>query len=446
MPSFRFEATDASGRSVLGTVDAQNAEEAVRQLAGQGLRLRSVAQETMAAPASTIAAPAPVTPPMLAQTASAPGVPSGGLFVGKLASLEWLNYSRVSHTDLQFFFGQAGRMLRAGINPSKVFADVVPRHPSARLRGASAAMARAASAGRPISEAMSHFPEVFGPEAVGAVRCGEAGGYLPDAFDMLSRQEEEARKLATQIRWPRWEMLVLTFGSLLSLAWTAASKQFMDRALNDASASPADNMSYLFSQAFAALSGPIGIALVVFVVGYNATALWAKSHRRRLVRHSLALRLPVVGRLAASESLSVFSEHLSRLSAAGLSPSRAWEEASRACPNLAYAQAIASTHSIREGATLASLVDRSELVPHEVRQLAATGEATGSIPDAMGQAARYSGDDAQTARKVVAASWYIAALAVSAAVVVIALALFYRGWYDQMFESALGDVYGTEAE
>ncbi len=337
-------------------------------------------------------------------------------------------------------------MLRAGMNPSRIFTDTVSQHPSARLRESADAMGRAAGMGRPLSEAMAQFPEVFGPEAVAGVRCGELGGYLPEAFDMLSRQEEEARKLATQLRWPRWEVLVVAFGALLTLAWTAATKKFIDRALNDASASAADNLNFLFSQAFAALSGPIGIALVVLVFGYNTAALWAKSHRRRYLRHSLILRLPVASRLAASESLAAFSDHLARLSAAGVSPSRAWEEASRTCPNLAYAEAIGAVGSAREGATLASLTDQSSLVPHEIRQLATTGEATGTIPDAMGQAARYTAEDAVTSRRILASSWYIAAIAVSGVLILVALALFYRTWYTQMLESTLGDVFGGGVE
>lgn len=454
MQSFRFEGTDSNGHLARGEVRATSADAAVRSLASQGVRLRSITPVNPPVASAPLASPAPVgapprsNPPIASPAAlvAPPGATTANLASRKLFTFEWFNLFRVSHTDCDFFFSQAGRLLRAGINPAKVFLDLSQRHPHPQLREAAAAMAQSASAGRTVSEAMARYPKVFGPECVGAVYCGELGGYLPDAFGMLATQEEEARKLATQIRLSRWQLLVLAFLAILSLAWTAASKKFIDRAINDGSASAADNLTFLFSQAFAALAGPIGIVLGVAVVAYIVAALWGKDPRQRLLRHSLVLRIPIAKELAASESLSVFSDHLARLSAAGLSPSRAWAAASSACPNLAYALEMERAGERAEGVTLASLVDRSSLVPSEVRQLAATGEASGSIPDAMSQASRYAGENAANARKLFTLAWYGTALALSALAVVVALALFYRGWYGQMFDSVLGDVYGTEAE
>lgn len=435
MPTFRFQGVDASGRPVEGDLDGATQDDAVRALSQRGVRLRSLELAALPASAQT---PAP---------AAAPGARQPLSVADPRGVLAWRPFRTrpASHADLAFLFGQAARLLNAGISPARALHGLMPGHPSRRLRQAVDAMGAAASQGGRLSAAMARFPDVFGPEAAAAVEAGELGGYLPEAFSMLAAQEEEARKLAWKIRIPRWALVALSFGALISVSWTAASRQFIDRALNDPSATAADNLRFLFSQAFRHLFGPYGLLVLGVVAGYAALAVWAKRPGQRLLRHSLVARFPLGGRYSRESSLAVFTDHLGRLSAAGIPPATAWPVAARTCPNLACAQELLAAGMPSESATMGDLVARTGLMGPELRQLVATGEMTGTLPDAMAQASRMARANREHAQAGLGLAWYGAMLALAAAVVTLAVASFYTNWYGQMFRSTLDDVYGDSS-
>jgi type II secretory pathway component PulF len=442
MPTFRFEGVDADGRPVAGDIHAVSQDEAVRRLSERGVRLRTVGSADPAAAAPLRAVPARASL-QLGAGAPAPSAPPPSMVADRRGILAFRPFRTraASHADLGFFFGQAARLLRAGIGPAQAFAGLMPAHPSARLREAVAGVASSASSGGSLAEAMSRYPEVFGPEAVGAVHAGELGGYVPEAFQMLAEQEETARKVAWMVRLPRWQLVAAAVLAMLSVPWTWASKELVQRALNDPAASAADNLRALFAAFARHLAGPYGLAAGLAVAAYALVALWAKRPSQRHLRHSLALRLPIAGRYARESSAAVLSEHLGRLGAAGLPPATSWRAAVRAVPNLAIAQALEQAGIPSESATMSELAYRSGLLDPSVQQLVATGEMTGTLPDAMAQAGRIASANREQARTYLGFAWYGLALAACATMVLIAAASFYRTWYGTMFDTALGDVY-----
>jgi type IV pilus assembly protein PilC len=447
MHSFLFEGTDKAGSRVEGTVQASNAEAAVRALSAQGYRLRRIGPAPQAAPpvpAGRPPAPVPARPAPLATVGTAlPAAPPAQ--AARLSYWRPFRTRPASHADLHFFFSQMARLLRAGVSPAHMAGSLMPGHPSARLREACRALGAGAAEGRSLASVMEGFPDVFGPEAVGAVRAGEAGGYLPDAFAMLAAQEESARSLAWKVRIPRWQVLAAATGGALAVAWTAGSRRMVADIMETVGSSPGERIGVLWAEFVRQLAGPLGWLLFGSLMAYATVALWAKHWARRPLRHRLAARLPVVSSYLRAQALMVFSEHLSRLSSAGLAPSAAWGLAASAVPNVAISDELLARGMPSESATMFELASGAAVLPPEVRQLVATGEATGTLPDAFGQAARLAASEQERAHRSVTVGWYMLALLLSAVLVAFALATFYAGWYDQIFKSALGDVFGEDA-
>src|SRR5437588_2406697 len=218
MPFYLYSALDASCKKLEGTIQAQSANEALHSLIVRGFRTPKIVGEK--AGAATTAQPKQViqaTPIQINVPAAAPAAQ--------------IYRSRKSSDRERFFlFAQIADQLRAGINPAQAFGELARTYKGQKFRDSLAMVAAAASEGRPISDVLALWPDLYPEHVVGLVRAGEVGGFLPDAAATISEQAMNAHKFK-RFHWWIWIVgfnallgIPLAFGFRHSLlaAWDAA--------------------------------------------------------------------------------------------------------------------------------------------------------------------------------------------------------------------------------
>lgn len=397
MPFFRYSATDKSGAPTSGTVEAATPDDAMLKLVNSGLSVSQLMKATgggqppvqpqrIQEPPARTAAPQPQpVKPTPATTTS----PSWSIIRTKPGT----------DKDLMLVFSQLAKQLKAGIGPAEAFNDLklrVPRHMSESMEEAS----RAATNGKPISDTLERYPDLYPENVVGMLRSAEAGGFLEEACELLADQSQNAHAFGRMFWWVRPMVLnaiislplAFLFLQALVKAWDVVDKQ-------GEGATMTSSLAALGLSVLKQILWPIGPITLVLWGG----AYWLYRHMRtdkmRLKRHEIALRWPAFGARTKHECLAVFSWVMSKLSKSGIAPKKSWELAAASVPNLAVKDRLVRIgNALGRQEKLSDAVFREGLFPQEYAPIIATAEHTGDMPGAFEQLAKISKSEFETAQ------------------------------------------------
>src|SRR5579871_6667689 len=221
MPSFEYTALDRQGNSVQGQVQAANRDEAALNLTRTGLLVskldqvggnlnspRQPAQQIPQAPItqSPVSHPAPARsqatapvrtglPPVLNPQAQPRANPATGRRPIAPAKRDPIRTKKGSEKELYFIFSQLQSYAHSGQNPVVALTNVANGCRRADYRTALMAAADAAKEGRPISDTLETYIDLFPPHVIGGIRAAEAGGFFPDAYQLITEQALSSKKL-----------------------------------------------------------------------------------------------------------------------------------------------------------------------------------------------------------------------------------------------------------
>ncbi|MBS1708596.1 MAG: type II secretion system F family protein [Armatimonadetes bacterium] len=452
MPLYRFQAVDAAGQPSGGTLDAPSPGHVAQTLAGRGLQVKSVSPVDQPRASLSVASPTAAASVNLAPPQQVERLRQAARVVEQSQQVQMRQVApsrpgrvfrtgQVPNSALSFLFAQLATLWRSGVPPTTALTTLANQERRPALAQALRHMAEVTSERGSLAEAMAAYPDVFPEGAVGAMAAAETGGYVPDAAAELGERFKDAHRIGWGARLMRWEIIVIGFcGIPFAGAWVMGSRAMIEEMLNGTKAnSVGDRLALLFSTALKSYftSWPVWV-LVVGLGTYFAVKTWAKLTRNRPMRHRLGLKLPVFGHFARQENLAVFANHLERLSAAGISPHQSWALASAAVPNIEFSRKLTtSLAGARDETPFGELVRRADVLGPDQANMIATGEMTGTLPDAFRHVAFMAAENAQAWRKGRLIALYVLATLITSVGITVALATFYGGWYSQVFESAL---------
>lgn len=364
MPKFIYTALDARGQHSRGEVEAESADQAVRELSSRGLRLSSIQVEQGLPVASAPRPPAGIPPP------TTPSLPA-------------IRYTRtrpLRDSQAHFMFAQLAMLAKAGVNPHDALARVAAGPGPACLKSALGTIARDVAAGDSLAASMAKFPDLFEPSALGAVEAGERGGYLPEALLRLSDQYKTKLTLKRYL----WYARATAYAAIPAVPFGIAlgrSFEPMAQAL-DHPGRPTMGLELLLESLVRSALGPLGWVTLAVLIGFVGFEWWLSQTGSRKLRHRWGASLFLRGR-ALSESVAAFLWHLGKLSAVGLSPQRSWEIAARAVPNESISQQLKRAEASGEASPLSELLGRSGLTSSMEVSTVAIAETTGSMHEAL---------------------------------------------------------------
>jgi type IV pilus assembly protein PilC len=347
MALFSYKAVDASGKNVLGRVEAVNLFDLEQRLARMGLDL--------------------VT-----------GAPSS-------QRTRLIGGTKVKRPDLINFCFHLEQLASAGVPVMEGLVDLRESVENPRFREVVSGLVESIEGGRSLSQALGEFPEVFSKVFVNLVRSGEQTGKLPEVLKSLTESLKWEDELASQTKklmmYPAFvggTVLIVTFFLMVYLVPQMAG--FIRNMGQDI---PLQTRILIGVSAFfvdfwwAILAAPF-----VAWAGVRTAARNSPAFQYALDRYKITM--PVIGPILRKIILSRFASSFAMMYSSGITVIDAIRSCEELMGNKPLEMALRSAgQQIAEGKNLTAAFQDLGLFPPLVIRMLRIGENTGALDTAL---------------------------------------------------------------
>ena len=373
MPVFEYEVVDSAGTIGRGRQQAEDSAELLQQFRNRGQLVVSLR-----------AADAPGAAP-LRQVLQRSFRRLGG---------------RVRLGTLVLFTGQLAAMLEAGLHLVRILTalgresdldhvyEVAPEAATQRLHDE--AVRDSLAAGNSFADSLRQYPAVFSGLYVAAVRAGEASGALVVVLNSLTTHLEKAEQLRRKVKGAlAYPITVLAATLTIVVAMIVYIVPIFEGVYAKANATlPAPTLVLVGLSRLVRESAVLTVLGGGLVIAAVVTA--ARTERGRDVLDTLKLRIPLFGPLIRKAVLARTCRTLSLLLQSGLPLLDALDIATHVAGNRTIERALLEVErGVRNGGTLADMMQQTGAFTALVVQLVASGEESGALAALLGKAAVY---------------------------------------------------------
>ncbi len=359
MPKFAYEALDARGRVVSGTVDAPDLETVIEDLKTSRYTVTNIKQQS------------------------------------DLLSFIRETTRKLQHVSLYalaVFTRQFAVLFNAGLPITRSLDALSKQTMSRKLGHAVMIVCHDIKSGFSLSKAMSKHPDVFSPVYISLVKAGEMAGALGDVLDRLAGLMEKENMLRSRVASSMvYPIFVFVFALIVTIGLVFyIFPKFIEmfRGIDVAMPLPTQILIIITESVLnPAVFFPIVIGTVVFMVlasQYMRTPLGKRQKDRIL------LELPLIGAINKKVILSRFCRTLGTLISSGVPIVHSLEIVSRAAGNEIMSGIIDEIKSsLKAGTRLSQPIKENHLFPPIVAHMVAVGEETGNLPTLLEKLANY---------------------------------------------------------
>ena len=298
-------------------------------------------------------------------------------------------YKKVPPEQMKMFTNQLRTMMDSGV-PLLAALDVLERQAAMpKLRNIVNDLHKRVSSGDPLSEAMSHHPDVFNTLYVAMIRAGESAGVMGEVLDQLEMFNEIDIKTKKSIkkatRYPMMVMGVMVLAS--GFAVVKIVPTFATMLTGMGAELPLLTRMLLAASDFAQNYGLfVVLGIVAIIVGFKQ---FKKTPAGTLAVDKLKLNLPVAKTLLRTAIISRFTLVLKTLITSGTQIVDALEIAKNTIDNKVYEQVISDGRDkIIQGQPIHVALE-NEYIPSVALNMIAIGEETGSLDKMLGSVADF---------------------------------------------------------
>ncbi|HRH16672.1 MAG TPA: type II secretion system inner membrane protein GspF [Aquabacterium sp.] len=358
MAAFRFEALDASGKTVTGLVDADNPKTARAQLRGQHL--------------------VPLKVDAVMMVGSDGGAQSTSFFSGRVFNA----------SALSIWTRQLSGLVVAGLPLERALTALADEAEDPKQRELVAHLRSEVNAGAPFAQALSGSPKEFDDVYRGVVAAGEQSGQLGIVLEKLATDLEEQQILKSKLVGATLYPAVV---SVFAVVIVVALLVFVVPQVAEVFSSSKRALPFLtqFMLGLSALMREWGwLMLLMIAAGSTSLVVALRNEDFRLKFDSAWLGVPLIGRLSRGYNAARFAGTLAMLAGSGVPILKALQAAAETLSNRAMrADALDALVQVREGAPLASALAAKKRFPGLLAMFARLGEQTGQLPVMLQRAA-----------------------------------------------------------
>ena len=359
MPTYAYEAMNASGQEVREEVEAASSEEAIAKIRGKGYFPTKVrekaAKKKVAKKADAAAAPTKKMP------FSIGGVP---------------------RKQLVSFTRQLSTLQDAGLPILRSLQILETQQKPGLLKAIIGGVADEVEGGGTLSDAMSKYPKAFDKLYVNMIAAGEAGGVLDLILARLADFMEKAAKLKKKVIGAMiYPAVVISIAvGIVSMIMIVVIPKFED-IFNDFKLDLPTPTKILLatSRWFANDYGWAYILAAPFVI-VGLVKLIRLSEGGKYAIDLIKLKIPILGAILSKTSIARFTRTLGTLISAGVPILDAINITKETSGNEVYARALVKVHdAIREGESMADPLRATKVCDAIVVNMIDVGEETGDL-------------------------------------------------------------------
>ena len=346
MPSYSYSAVNENGRTMKGTILAENEVDLEARLRDLGLDLISyrVVKE-------------------------------------KTASF----LSKVQLKDKIILCLHLEQLDRAGVPLHDALADLRDSTESAKLRDVMTDICESVKGGMLLSEAMAKYPEIFSEVFVGLVHAGEKTGNLAESFAHMSNHlkwtAELRRKVRKAIAYPA--VLLVVMSAVIAILMLFVVPKLIDFIVNQGFDIPPHTqlliwVSGAFQDYWYLIFGvPTGLTVML-------TMLYKVSDGFAYWFDSMVLRIPVIGNTVRKINLARFTHFFAVMFRSGIDILDSLGAAREVVNNRVLRESVATVkRSVTEGNSLTASLRISSQFPSLVIRMFKVGEESGNMNEAL---------------------------------------------------------------
>jgi len=369
--TYQYAAKDASGKTVQGTIQANDKGDAVAQLRSQDLIVLKVDESGRK------------KRPAADRKGGGRKEKGGGFTLFKPKP-------RAKKSELTIFTRQLSTMIGAGISLLESLEVLREQAETPGMKLTLERLTNELRAGHDLSAAMATCPKVFAPLYLSMVQAGEASGQMDIILERLADYVEATEELKREIRsamtYPVISLiLVLGITAFLMIGVVPGFKEVFEglgAELPGLTKSVLAVSDWLVSRWYIAVFGVFGC--------FAAFTIFKKTEKGAFVLDHLALRVPIFGVLTQKVALARFSRTFATLIRSGVPIMGTLDIVADTAGNRVVAKAVSdSRESVRNGNMLSEPLAESPVFPPMVTRMIAIGEKSGALEALLEKIAQF---------------------------------------------------------
>lgn len=388
MATFGYEAIDSSGKTLKGSVEADNIDKARQDLTGQGLVVVSVTEQN-------------------ALTKDI-NIDIGG---------------KPTARDLSVFCRQFVSMVRAGVtilDALKMLADATENK---KLKQAIVEVRANAEKGESLADSLAQHPKIFPGLMINMVAAGEASGSLDKSMERMATQFERSNKTRALVKKAMMYPMVLCIVMIavvvvmLVVVIPNYAAMFADLGTDLPGITKAVMAASDFIKNYWFILVPLVVGIVVGVKAFSATDTGKHFFGK------ITIKLPLTKDLVVKSASAQMARTLSTLLGSGVPLIEAVDIVSGTMTNIYFKEALEDAKDeITIGQPLSRPLERCGLFPPMVYHMTRIGEETGNTEDMLNKLADYYEEEVEMAVQTLMAAMEPMIIVVMAAIVSVLIA------------------------
>lgn len=297
---------------------------------------------------------------------------------------------KVKSRDLSIFCRQLTSIINAGVPVVDALRMLGDQTPNQMLRKAIMDTKERVQQGMTLTEAMKKNPKVFPAMFVNMVEAGESSGNLEIAISRMGHQFEKSAKLSGLVKkamiYPI-VMFTVALAVMITMSIVVVPK-FAEMFTEMGSELPlATRIIVGFSNL---LLHKWYILLAITILLVFAIRIFASTEQGKTVFSTLALKIPIFGKLNVKTSSAKFARTMSTLVSAGIPITQAIEITAKTMTNVLFYRALVKAkEDVEQGIPISTPIRKSRVFPPLVYNMLAIGEDTGNIEGMLDKVADY---------------------------------------------------------
>jgi type II secretory pathway component PulF len=364
MPTFLYKARDRAGKLITGQMDGSSRKDIAALVGDMGYFPISIEEKG-----------GKDSPRTSRQE-------DGGAQGLSLKSIKIFN--RVKADEILFFTRQLATVIKAGIPITTGLSVLAEQAKNPLLKEAILDILERIKEGVPLSNAMSHYPNIFSDIYIHMVQAGEASGKLEEVLNRISffleYDIETKARIKSATRYPKMVFGALIGAFLFAIYFIIPKFMGMFKSFKTQLPLPTRMMiglHYIFSNYWYIIFGVIGGVVGLFY-------WYVRTEQGRLNLDIFKIRVPIMGPVFLKIFMSRFTRMFTTLNRSGLPMLQTLEIAASTIGNLFISNIIIGIQqSVREGGSLSDRMKDKSIFPPLVYQMFAVGEASGTLDDIL---------------------------------------------------------------
>lgn len=363
MATFGYEAVNKAGKTLKGSIDAEDEAKVLAELKAKGLTVVSLKKQS-------------------ALTKDI-NIDIGG---------------KPKPRDLSVFCRQFVSMTKAGVSIIEALKMLSEQTENKKLKEAVTKVRVDVEKGEPLADAFSKHPKIFPSLLVNMTAAGEASGSLDVALERMATHFEKSAKTKSLVKkamiYPLVLCIIMIVVIIIMLVFVIPSYSEMFAELD--TELPAITKTMLAMSNFLKTKWfiPVGIVVALFV----GLKTFSKTNTGKHVLGKLALLFPLTKNLKKKEASSMMARTLSTMIAAGVPLVEAVGIVANTMNNIWYKEALLDARDqIVMGVPLSQPLETSGLFPPMVYHMTRIGEESGNTEEMLNKLADYYDEEVEMA-------------------------------------------------